>query len=149
MIQKDNFRYAEKCLYNYKKNLACLDVLKEDLRVERACTDVHAQNYQYSFGFTGDPSNPLQNRIIKIENIEERIKILERCTKPITQLITDLNAPENLEGSENKILLDILKYMYLGKNFPDAIIQELHITRRTFARRRRDLIYMVIDYLVL
>lgn len=149
MKEKDKFRYAEKCLYGYKKNMACLKVLREDLRVEEAGTDVHAQNYQYTFGFTGEPSKPVEARQIKIENIQGRIQMLERCTTPITSLIADLTSPNVLNGSNNAAMMDILRLLYFGGNTPDAIIEELNIARRTFFRIRRALVYTTIEYLAL
>ena len=110
-------------------------------------TDVHAQNYQLTFGFGGEPKNPEEARLIKIEGIERRIQVLERYTKPITKLMEDLNAPENLEGSDNEILLQILKLMYFGRNVPDAIIDELRIAKRTFFYKRHELVIMTISYL--
>lgn len=149
MKEKDKFRYAEKCLYGYKQNMACLKVLREDLRVEEAGSDVHAQNYQYTFGFTGEPSNPVEARQIKIENIQGRIRMLERCTNPITALIADLTSPNVLNGSNNAAMMDIMRLLYFGGNTPDAIIDELNIARRTFFKRRRALVYTTITYLAL
>ena len=146
-MQKDKFRYAEKCLYEYKRNLAALNILRDDLRVAQADTDVRAQNYQLTFGFGGEPKNPEEARMIKIEGIERRIQILERYTKPITQLMNDLNAPENLDGSDNEMLIQILKLMYFGRNNPTAIMCELNIAGRTFSRKRRELVFMTIDYM--
>ena len=68
---------------------------------------------------------------------------------PITQLIEDLTAPEVLEYSDNKVLMDILRLMYFGKNPPDAVIDELKIARRTFFKRRRELVNMTVSYLAL
>ena len=149
MKQKDSFRYAEKCLYEYKQNLAGLNVLHKDLRVMQAALDVHAQNYQYTFSFTGEVSNPVQARLVRIENIEERIRYLERYTSPITQLIEDLTAPEVLEYSESKGLFQIMKLMYFGKNPPNVVMTELNIARTTFFKQRRELVNMAISYLAL
>ena len=149
MKEKNKFRYAEKCLYGYKRNIACLKVLREDLRLEEAGTDVHAQNYQYTFGFTSEPSNPVEARQMKIERLRERIRVLERCTKPITELISDLTSPNVLNGSSNEAMMDILRLMYFGGNTLDAIIEELNISRRTFFNRRRSLVYVTIGYLAL
>ncbi len=149
MKQQNSFKYAEKCLYEYKRNLAGLRVLREDLRVIQAGLDVHAQNYQYTFNFTGEVSNPVQSRLLKIESLEERIRKLERVVNPITQLIEDLTAPEVLEYSPSNDLLQVLKLMYFGKNPPDAIMNELNIARRTFFRQRRELVNMAISYLAL
>ena len=147
MQEKNKFRYAEKCLYEYKRNIAALNVLREDLRVEQAGTDVHAQNYQLNFSFPGTPSNPVEMRAIKIDTLEGRIKQLERCTKPIEKMISDLDTSENLPNSNNKILLNILKLLYFGKNTVDDIIEEMNIAKRTFSRKRRELVFLASDYL--
>ena len=147
--EQNSFRSAEKWLYGYKRNMAGLKVLREDLRVAQAGLDVHAQNYQYTFSVTGEVSSPVHARIEKIESLEGRIRWLERYTKPITQLIEDLTAPEVLEYSENKALMNILRLMYFGKNPPEVIIDELKIARRTFFKRRRELVNMAISYLAL
>ena len=147
--EQNNFRSAEKWLYGYKRNMAGLNILREDLRVAQAGLDVHAQNYQYTFSATGEVSSPVHARVEKIESLEGRIRWLERYTKPITQLIEDLTAPEVLEYSENKALMDILRLMYFGKNPPEVIIEELKIARRTFFKRRRELVNMAISYLAL
>ncbi|MBR0315975.1 MAG: DUF1492 domain-containing protein [Synergistaceae bacterium] len=148
MKQKDKFRYAEKCLYEYKRNLAGLEILREDLRVVKA-SDVHAQNYQFVFGFEGQPSNPEEAKLMKIESIEHKIKTLERNTKPITQMIDDLSTLENLKSSNNKILLQILKLFYFGQNIPDEIIEKMKIAKRTFFKWRSQLVKVVIGYLAL
>ena len=133
MKQKDKFR--------------CMEILREDLRVERAGSDVHVQNYQYTINFNGEVSNPVQARVLKIEQLEERIRKLERWTKPLTQLEKDLTSAESLDTSRNKELYEVMKLMYFGKNQPDAIIEELRIARRTLARRRRELVITAINYL--
>ena len=127
--------------------MAALNILREDLKVVQADTDCHAQSYQLTFGFGGEPKNPEEARVIKIEGIERKIQMLERYTKPITQMMADLNAPENLEGSDNKLLLQVLKLMYFGKNTPTAIMCELNIADRTFSRKRRELVFLTLDYL--
>ena len=147
MKERDKFRYVEKCLYEYKRNVAGLKVLREDLRVLQAGLDVHAQSYQLTFGFEGEVSNPVHARLVKIENVEERIRKLERVVQPIKQLIEDITAPEVLEYSDNKGLVEILRLVYFGRNPIDAVIEELKIARRTFFKRRRELVNMTVSYL--
>lgn len=147
MKERDKFRYAEKCLYEYKQNLANLKVLQEDLRVAEASTDVHAQSYQLMLAFTGNPSNPPESRVIKIESIQRRIRTLERYTKPITEMIESFTSPDVLNGSNKTMMMDILRLMYFGRNTPDVIVDELNIARRTFTRRRRELVCTAISYL--
>ncbi len=146
MSEKNNFRHAEKCLYEYKRNLACIDILKEDLRVLKATTDVNAQNYDKPFTKNNSPSDPVAQHLIKLEQIEVRIKLLERWTKPIERLIADLSS-DVLDGSKKKGLLQVLKLFYFGNNVPDPVMEELNISRRAFFRKRRELVLMAIDYL--
>ena len=147
MDQKDKFRFAEKCLYEYKRNMACLEVLKEDLYVARSDTDVKGQNYQYTLDFTGGVSDPVSARLIKIENLECRIKYLERLTAPINVLMRDLTNEDVLNGSYNAELMSVLRLMYFGGNTPEAIIDELKISRTTFFKKRRALVCIAICYL--
>lgn len=147
MKQKDRFRYAEKWLYGYMKNMACLEILMEDLQVKLSGSDVHAQSYQSPFGGSGEPSSPVHSYFVNIETLQERIKYLERWTAPITRLIADLNSSYTLSGSKNVDLLHILNLMYFGENQPKEIMIELKIPKRTFTRRRRELVRIAIDYL--
>ena len=141
------FKYAEKCLYEYKRNIACLEILREDLRTEKNATDVQAQTYDTPSNFTGDPSNPVQSRIIRIERLEERIKQLERYTQPVTQLISDLNASYVREGSPKAELYALMELYYFGQNSTAIILAELHISRQSLFNRRRELVKMLMGYM--
>ena len=145
--QKDRFRYAEKWLYGYKKNIACLEILRGDLQIKESGSDVHAQNYQSQFGVSGEPSSPVHSYLVSIETLRERIRYLERWTIPITKLIADLNSPYTLTGSRNVDLLQVLNFMYFGENPPKEVMNKLKIPDRTFTRRRRELVRVAIDYL--
>ena len=142
------FRYAEKCLYEYKRNLACLNVLYDDLKVAKASVDVKAQSYN-NLPSGSDVSDPVSSRVLKIEQLEERIKYLERLTKPITTLIADLNSPDVLNGSYKANLMEVLRLYYFGQNIIEVIIKKLNITERTLRRWRREVVYITICYLAL
>ena len=145
--ERDVFRYVEKCLYEYKRNIACLKILKDDLRVEQAGCDVHVQNYQYTGTPTGEPSNPVESRLIKIEKLEERIRILERCTQPISRLIEDLTAPYVHDGSAKAEMYAIMELYYFGQNSLSAILVELHMSRKCAYTRRQELVKMAMGYM--
>ena len=143
MREKDKFRYAEKCLYGYKRNIACLKILREDLKIQRAGNDVHAQNYERTLDFTGEPSSPVHSYVVGIETLESRIQLLERRTKPITKLMEYLNG-DNPKKADMK---QILELMYFRGNQPKQVIEELKMPKRTFTRRREALVRLAIDYL--
>lgn len=147
MNVEEYYRYAEKCLYDYPKNLACLEVLREDLRVEKAGIDVHAQNYQYTLDFTGDPSDPVHERMVRIETIEEKIRILERFTQPITRLIQDLTASYIREGSAKAEMYSLMEMYYFGQNSITEVMSELHMSRRNMYYRRQELVKMAMGYM--
>ena len=147
ILKKDNFRYAEKCLYEYKRNLACLEVLRQDLQMLKVSSDVHAQSYDSTIGKNSLPSDPVLSRLLKIETVEHRIKQLERLTKPIERFEVDLKSPEVLENSRKKDLLQILNLFYFGGNSVDLVTEKLGLSRRLFFYKRRELVLEVIDYL--
>ena len=143
----DMFKYAEKCLYEYKRNLAALEILRQELQSERSSTDVHGQNYKDALSFTGTPSNPVLSRLLKIERIECRIKLLTQYTEPVTRLIADLKAPYVLEGSAKAELYTLMELYYFGQNGVGVISDELHMSRQTMYNRRRELIKMLMSYM--
>lgn len=145
--ERDMFKYAEKCLYDYPRNMACLEVLRGDLQLEHSGSDVHAQNYQAPLTFSGLPTNPIEARQMRIERLEERIRQLERCTKPISRLIEDLKAPYVHEGSEKAELLPLIELYYFGVNSSTYIMSELHIGRQSLYNRRRMLVKMLMRYM--
>jgi hypothetical protein len=63
--------------------------------------------------------------------------------------VKDLTSAESLDTSHNKELYEVMKLMYFGNNQIDAIIEELRVAKRTFARRRRELVLTAISYLAL
>ena len=143
MKEKDKFRYAEKCLYGYMKNMACLKILRDDLKIQREGNDVHAQNYERTLDFTGEPSSPVHSYVVSLETLETRIKYLERLTKPITKLVEDLDGDSPKKADMKKIL----ELMYFRENQPKQVMAKLKLSRRTFARRRDMLVRLTIDYL--
>ena len=145
--ERDMFKYAEKCLYDYPRNMACLEVLRVDLQLEHSGSDVHAQNYQAQFICKGLSTNPIEARQMRIERLDERIRQLERCTQPISRLIDDLKAPYVHEGSVKAELLPVIELHYFGENSLTYIMRELHIGRQSLHNRRRMLVKMLMRYM--
>lgn len=145
MKDKVKFRYAEKCLYDYRTNLSRIEVLSEDLRVLRSGGDVHGLSYQMTFNFGADASDPVLEHVAKIQKLENQIKNLERVTRPITKLIHDLSTAK--QGSINQELMKILELFYVGGMLLSDVMDELHRSRRTLSSRRYELVIKTIRYL--
>lgn len=55
-MTEEEYRYAEKVLYSYKRNVETSERLSEELRILRASGDVYGQSYgQIATGGSGDP----------------------------------------------------------------------------------------------
>ena len=147
MSVKEYYRYTEKCLYDYHRNLACLEILREDLRVERAGTDVHAQSYQNTLDFSGNPSDPVEARMMRIEKLEERIRFLERLTQPLTRLIEDLTAPYIHEGSVKAEMYSLMELYYFGQNSITEVMCKLNLSRKSMYIKRQELVKMAMGYM--
>lgn len=117
-------KQTEKYLYDYEKNLACLEVSNYDLEI--------LKNSIYSTDET------VVSRADKIEKLKSKIDILKKQTEPVTKLLRDLQG--------DKYLLSILRLYYFGLNKVDVVADYLHISRRYFFYKRKDLILMAIKY---
>ena len=104
MTESDSrFRFAERCLYDYKANTARLEVLRADLKVLDAASSVKVQNYDGIPG-SGTHSDSVSGRLQCIEKVEEDILYLERRTLPIRRLYDDLRENYVLADSPKMIL---------------------------------------------
>lgn len=140
------FRFAERCLYDYKTNVARLEVLRADLRTLDALSSAKGQAYD-ALPCLGYLRDAVSARLERIENLEEDIRYLERRTEPIRRLYDDLRAGYVLEGSPKMILRGILELFYLGENTWQATAHELGLSRASFFRKKEDLVRLSICYL--
>lgn len=141
------YKYAEKCLYEYNKNLAALETLRQELQIERSNIDVHAQSYEQNVRSTGTISNPVWLRLMRIDKLEGRIRQLEHYTEPVTRLIADLKAPYVREGSPKAILYSLMELYYFGQNNIATIMSELHISRPSMFRHKENLVRTLMGYM--
>ena len=137
------FRYVEKCLYKYPLNVNRLGVLKEDLRLLRINGDVKAQQYEQPC--TGTFYSPVEEHLIKIQGMEQKIKQLEKTTAPITALMK--NIADNQKFKRNQEYRILLEMFYFGGASISEIAGELHVSNSTLLRRRRALIKKTASYL--
>ena len=140
------FRFAERCLYDYKANMARLEVLRADLRILDAVSSVNVQAYDGVPG-SGDPQDAPSVRLIRIEKVEEDILHLERRTLPIRRLYDDLREDYILADSPKMILRGILDLFYFGENTWQATAHELGLGKSSFFEKRKELVRLTIRYL--
>ena len=145
MANFNPYKFAEKCLYDYRMNNARLKVLTEDLRVLRSGTDAHIQQYDKPTGQLYIMYDPVASYVERIDALENKIKRIERNTTPITTLRNDLQqASISNCNKKNDYLKDLY---YFDGNSLDSVAQELHCSRSTLYHRRRGLVTMAVHYL--
>ena len=147
MTDRNIYRYAEKCLYDYPMNKSRLKILMEDLRVLRAGSDVHVQQYDKVTGQYYIAYDPVSSYVEKIDRLESLIKRIERNSAPITSLIQDLKTPNATDKSKYLDYVKILELYYFGGNPLDVVAQNIHCSRSTLFYKRRELVRMTIGYL--
>ena len=118
---------------------------EETLRHERGIGN--GQRHNNALTFTGDPSDPVQTRMMRIEKLEERIRLLERFTQPVTRLVEDLTAPYVHEGSAKAEMYSLMELYYFGQNSIASVMEALHISRKNVYNRRRELVNMAMGYM--
>ena len=139
------FRFAERCLYDYKTNVARLEVLRADLRTLDAMSSARGQTYD-AIPCPGYLRDAVSARLERIEMVEEGILHLERRTLPIRRLYDDLQENYVLADSPKMILRGILELFYLGENTWQATASELGLSRMSFFRRRNELVALSLRY---
>ena len=139
MKNNSDYKFAEKCLYEYKKNLYAITLLKQDLATVRETTDVKAQEYEKPIDTTCKTSDPVYARVVNIELLEKRITKLERITNPITKLKKELSKKPELQK--------VLTWFYFGGIDKPEVLKKLLISQAEFYRRRKQIIFLAIGFL--
>jgi len=139
------FRYAERCLYDYPLNSEKLDKLRDKLADLYLSSSVRAQGYE-PIDHHGEPSNPVAVRGLELIMLEARIERLERMTEPIKNLMEALDAPFVLDGTPLKDLAKVARMYYFAKMPKAEIAARLGVSRRTLYYMRERLVKLVIKY---
>ena len=144
---ESDFSRAESCMYRYLENLARIEALRDDLKIVDSMSSVKAQNYDVRTINSDGYIDNIPIRIMKIDALESLIVKIERWTKPITRLISDLGI--SYASPERQEMLGILRFKYLGGNTWTRTEDLLNMRHATFLERRGELVRMAISYMVL
>ena len=130
--------YVERCLYEYRENLALIDTLKSEIE---DLLSVRAQNYESNIG--GGQSNPVEAVTMKKLYLERRLNRVERTTRTIKRL------DEDLCGSDVRVqqMSRILKLKYFRGESIDYVLRSMAISPSTYWRRNGELLRKARKYL--
>ena len=130
-------RYVERCLWEYKENVAMLERLCWLLSVARS-----VRGHSYEAHVAGNVSDPVADVVNRVMNLEKRIvKTLER-TKPVDKLWKDISGG----AYQDKYIREVLKMRYMEHVSVDAIRDVLHISSSTYGRVKQKLLKVAGKY---
>ena len=148
MTDKEALRYTEECLYNYPSNLTRIEVLRKDLHVLSAHTDVTIQNYVRIYSKDNSKhSDPVAAFYEKIEHLEAQIEQLKRNTEPLSKMIQDFRSPYSTNNSLNADFIKILGLYYFARNPVAVVLDATNWSRAGFFRKKNQLVKVARNYL--
>lgn len=144
MTDQEKYKKCERNLYNYIRNNHKLLEVRERYKELLKSSDVHAQKYEsniLSHGQYSDPTGDYAEKCIRSENY---IKYLEGKTCPVEKLKDDLQKYGHINN--NRILLKILIRIYFWHMGINDFCLHYRIARRTFYRRKNELVKKAMKY---
>ncbi len=141
----DEYRYAEKVLYSYRRNVETSERLSEELRRLWASGDVHGQSYgQIATGGSGDP---VARHVDEILRVEARLKRILRRVKAVDEMRKDLREGNVITITSGRNLLLILDGYYIPCLTVNEFLTAFCWSRSIFYVRRRELVMITGEYL--
>ncbi len=141
------YKYAEKCLYSYRKNEAKALQLREEIGQLRETGDVRCQSYELQSGMNGVNSDPVGRYVESLERLEQQIFRLERKVKPIAGLRQDLKQGTVITVTSAKNLLLVMEGYYFECQTVSRFLSVMRWARSTFFNRRSELLSLTVEYL--
>jgi len=129
--------YVERCLYDYKANVAEIECLQEELN---GLMSLHGQSYEIN-NSSGE-GDPVSNTVNQGFVLEKKITKLEKKVKPIQKLMGDL------KGSSLRVqqMSGILRLRYIEHEDKEFIKDKICVSDTTFWRRNKELIALAKRY---
>lgn len=125
-LKKEEYDIAKKCLIHYKYNLKKLKDIRDDI------IDIGSPKLDGLPKAKYSNSNTVLATIIKLENDKELQKVY-----------IEYNAVNQALDLINKDCEDLFKLYYYDRKSKYDVIETLNISKRTYERRKKELIYAV------
>ena len=143
----EEYRYAERVLYRYKKQREKCAEMASEIAEMRAKGDVQVQNYNSCAGVHGRESDPVARHVEEVMKLERRLRRMMRRVKAVDRLREDLRAGKVITITSPRNLLKILEDYYIAGSTVSEFLAVTHWVRSTFYVRRRELVMIAGEYL--
>lgn len=144
-MTENEYRYAEKVLYSYRRNNETCAGLSEELQALREAGDVHGQSYGQIAA--GGGNDPVARHVDEVMRIESRLKRIQRRVSAVDEMRKDLRAGNVITITKPKNLLLILDGYYIPGATVNEFLTAFCWSRSIFYVRRRELVMIAREYL--
>ena len=129
--------YVEKCLWEYRENVAMLEHLRA------LCQGLMSvRGHSYEAHIAGNVTNPVLDITDKRLKLESRIARTELRVKPVERLNRDM-----ANGAYNdRHIREVLKLRYMEHHSVDTVRDMLHISSSTYGRAKERLLKVACKY---
>ena len=143
----DEYRYAEKVLYSYRRDNEKVSTLAAELEILREAGDVRVQSYNVSGGNVQGISDPVARHVEKVMSLERRLKRVLRRVKAVDVMREDLQNDRVITITSKRNLLLILDGYYIPCVTAREFLSAVRWSRSVFYVRRRELVMIAGEYL--
>ena len=130
--------YVEKCLYEYKSNIAVLEYLQEE---KNNLMSIHGHSYDIEN--KSSMSNPVLTTVNQSMELEKKIACLKRKIVPVRKLLDDLAVGKSLRVQQMR---EILISKYVAHEDNQHVQEKMCVSVSTYWRRVREFLRLARKY---
>ena len=146
-MQDKIFKLVEKRLFSYLPSCKRLKKMHCELEILQSSSSVHSQNLNSVASQVIGHSDPVGERVDKIDTAERKFYKFLKFLTPVTRLICDLKNAHILDTVKSVYYLTILEHYYFRKKSVQDILKITHWSRRAFYSRRYELVCQAREYM--
>ncbi len=145
MTNEEWYKYTEKILRSYRRNVESALRVQEELDILRECGDMAGM--RYAEGHASGSGDPVLSYVMRAEGLENKLKRIKRRVRVVERLREDLRNGEIITVTSSRNLLRILTEHYIDGLTVTEFLRITSWVRSTFYARRRELVMIAGEYL--
>lgn len=145
MTNEEWYKYTEKVLHSYRRNVESALGVQEEIDILRECGDI--ARMRYAEGHSSGSVDPVLLFVMRVEGLENKLKRIMRRVKAVEKLREDLRNGEVITVTKPRNLLRILTEHFIDGLTVTEFCRQTSWVRSTFYARRRELVMIAGEYL--
>ncbi len=145
MTNEEWYKYTEKVLHSYRRNVESALRVQQELDILRECGSMAGMKYAEG-GISGS-GNPVLSYVMRAEGLENKLKRILRRVLAVERLREDLQNGGVITVTKPRNLLRILTEYYIDGLTVTEFLRQTSWVRSTFYARKRELVMIAGEYL--